>query len=134
MLPVPIYIRKNAYSPHPDYNLSLFMTTIIIGHKSALSGPYCMCLSLITHLVSVFTKWLTRGFFAFGPSNFSSPALPTIDRLPCCEGLPPRLLCVLFGLCPDVEEPPSELSGGVRFCGLRLQFETIIIRNLSLVK
>lgn len=32
-------------------------------------------------------------------------------------GLP---LCVLVGLWPDVDDPPSELNGGVKFCGFLL--------------
>lgn len=58
-----------------------------------------------------------RGFLLFGPwaSEYLS-ALLSDGRLTGGGGLP---LCVLVGLWPDVEEPPSLLSGGVRFAGLR---------------
>lgn len=56
-----------------------------------------------------------RCFFRAGSEYLS---LLDGGRLTGGGGLP---LCVLVGLCPDVDEPPSELSGGVRFCGFLLR-------------
>lgn len=59
-----------------------------------------------------------RCFFRAGSEYLS---LLDGGRLTGGGGLP---LCVLVGLCPDVDEPPSELSGGVKFCGFLLYKDT----------
>lgn len=61
-------------------------------------------------------QWLIRGFLDVGPSEYFSLFIDD-GRLTGGGGLP---VCVLVGLWPEVDDPPSELSGGVRFCGFRL--------------
>lgn len=68
---------------------------------------------------------LTLGLLWLGPSNLLSSLLST-GLLTVGGGLP---LCVLVGLCPDVDDPPSELKGGVRFWGFRLNIKYVTINN-----
>lgn len=62
-------------------------------------------------------KWLILCFLLCGKSLDVYLSLFNGGRFTAGGGLP---LCVLVGLWPDVDDPPSELNGGVRFCGFLL--------------
>lgn len=67
-------------------------------------------LSWLTYDVVELLTRLILFFFTLGPSNLLS-SFGIMGLFPTTGGGLP--LCVLDGLCPDVE--PSELNGGVRF-------------------